>query len=116
MNACHRLTRRILIAGGAAVMATGVSSILVRAQDLATTPSMRGDSNNYRPSAPNADRIGGAGFWMTGTVLRAGDGSPLADQRIQIGHTTDGHERDPIYIYMAAGLAGGDCVGPAVFW
>ena len=33
---------------------------------------------------------------MTGTVRRAGDGAPLAGQRIQIwAHTTEGHERDP---------------------
>jgi hypothetical protein len=42
------------------------------------------------------DRIGGGGFLMTGTVRRAGDGAPLAGQRIQIwAHTTEGHERDP---------------------
>ena len=40
-------------------------------------------------------RIGGGGFWMSGTVRRAGDGAPLAGQRIQIwAHTTEGHERD----------------------
>lgn len=33
---------------------------------------------------------------MTGSVRRAGDGAPLAGQRIQIwAHTTEGHERDP---------------------
>ncbi len=33
---------------------------------------------------------------MTGTVRRAGDGAPLAGQRIQVwAHTTEGHERDP---------------------
>lgn len=33
---------------------------------------------------------------MSGTVRRAGDGAPLAGQRIQIwAHTTEGHERDP---------------------
>jgi hypothetical protein len=33
---------------------------------------------------------------MTGTVRRAGDGAPLAGQRIQIwAHTTEGQERDP---------------------
>ena len=32
---------------------------------------------------------------MSGTVRRAGDGAPLAGQRIQIwAHTTEGHERD----------------------
>lgn len=57
---------------------------------------MRGRANNYRPGAPIVYRIGSGGFWMTGTVRRAGDGAPLAGQRIQIwAHTTEGHERDP---------------------
>ena len=56
---------------------------------------MRGGANNYRPGAPIVDRIGGGGFMMSGTVRRAGDGAPLAGQRIQIwAHTTEGHERD----------------------
>ncbi|WP_193171816.1 peptidase associated/transthyretin-like domain-containing protein [Nisaea nitritireducens] len=91
-------TRRTLIAAGGAVAATWVSGRLVpaRAQGLAATPSMRGGSNNYIPNAPIVDRIGGGGFWMTGTVRRAGDGVPLAGQRIQIwAHTTEGYERDP---------------------
>uniref|UniRef100_UPI0035C7DB33 twin-arginine translocation pathway signal n=1 Tax=Citreimonas sp. TaxID=3036715 RepID=UPI0035C7DB33 len=50
---------------------------------------------NYRPGAPIVERIGSGGFWMTGTVRRAGDGAPLPGQRIQIwAHTTEGHERD----------------------
>ncbi len=92
------LTRRTLLAAGGAVVMTGVSGLLAsaRGQGLAPTPSMRGGSNNYRPGAPIVDRIGGGGFWMTGTVRRAGDGAPLAGQRIQIwAHTTEGHERDP---------------------
>jgi hypothetical protein len=57
---------------------------------------MRGGANNYRPGAPIVDRIGNGGFWMTGSVRRAGDGAPLAGTRIQIwAHTTEGHERDP---------------------
>ncbi|KIN63518.1 Twin-arginine translocation pathway signal sequence domain protein [Sulfitobacter noctilucicola] len=57
---------------------------------------MRGGANNYRPGAPVVEKIGGGGFWMTGSVRRAGDGAPLAGQRIQIwAHTTEGHERDP---------------------
>ncbi len=91
-------TRRNLLAAGGAVAVAGMSGLLVpaRAQDLAPTRSMRGGSNNYRPGAPIVDRIGGGGFWMTGTVRRAGDGAPLAGQRIQIwAHTTEGHERDP---------------------
>ncbi|MGI9414904.1 MAG: twin-arginine translocation pathway signal [Hyphomicrobiales bacterium] len=92
------LTRRTLLATGAAVAATGLCGLLVpaRAQGLAPTLSMRGGSNNYRPGAHIVERIGGGGFWMTGTVRRAGDGAPLAGQRIQIwAHTTEGHERDP---------------------
>lgn len=93
-----RLTRRSFIASSGAAIATGVSGNLVdsHAQGLAATPSMRGGSNNYRPGAPIVDQIGGGGFWMTGTVRRASDGAPLANQRIQIwAHTTEGHERDP---------------------
>lgn len=91
-------TRRTLLAVAGAVVATGASGLLVsaRAQGVAATQSMRGGANNYRPGAPIVDRIGGGGFWMTGTVRRAGDGAPLAGQRIQIwAHTTEGNERDP---------------------
>jgi protocatechuate 3,4-dioxygenase beta subunit len=57
---------------------------------------MRGGSNNYLSGAPIVDKIGGGGFWMTGTVRLAGTGAPLAGQRIQVwAHTTEGHERDP---------------------
>lgn len=85
--------RTILTAG-----AVGASSVIVptQANGIAPTSSMRGGSNNYLSDAPIVDRIGGGGFWMTGTVRRAGDGSLLAGQRIQIwAHTTEGHERDP---------------------
>lgn len=86
--------RTLLIAASAAVV-SGLS-VPARAQGLAPTPSMRGGANNYLPGAPIVDRIGGGGFWMTGSVRRAGDGAPLAGQRIQIwAHTTEGHERDP---------------------
>ena len=48
-----------------------------------------------RQGAPIVERIGGGGFWMTGTVRLAGSGAPLEGQRIQIwAHTTEGHERD----------------------
>ena len=93
----HLLTRRTLLASGGAVAAIGVTGLLVpaNAKGLAATRSMRGGSNNYRAGAPIVDRIGGGGFWMSGTVRRAGDGAPLAGQRIQIwAHTTDGHERE----------------------
>ena len=90
-------TRRTLLAAGTAVLTTGASGLLLpaRAKGVAPTPTMRGGSNNYRPGAPIVDRIGGGGFWMTGTVRRAGDGAPLPGQRIQMwAHTTEGHERD----------------------
>lgn len=93
--------RKFLVSGGAMVGAsllTCASGLLVpaRAQGVAPTPTMRGGSNNYLPGAPIVERIGNGGFWMTGTVRRAGDGAPLAGQRIQIwAHTTEGHERDP---------------------
>ncbi len=87
----NALSRRTVIAGA---VATGLIRPAI-AQTLSPTPSMRGGSNNYRPGAPIVDRIGGGGFWMTGTVRRAGDGAPLPGQRIQIwAHTTEGHERD----------------------
>ena len=95
-------TRRTLLAGCAATagaaLATGASGVLLpaRAQGLAPTPTMRGGSNNYLPGAPLVERIGAGGFWMTGTVRRAGDGAALGGVRIQIwAHTTEGHEREP---------------------
>lgn len=92
------LSRRTFIAAGVAFVATGVSGMFVpaRAKGVAATPSMRGGANNYRAGAPIVDRIGGGGFRMSGTVRRAGDGAPLAGQRIQIwAHTTEGRESDP---------------------
>ncbi|CAN7469207.1 Twin-arginine translocation pathway signal [Acidovorax sp. LjRoot118] len=92
------LSRRKLIAVGGAVLATGVSALLLpaSAQGLAPTRSMSGGSNNYRKGAPIVERIGKGGFWMSGTVRRAGDGAPLAGQRIQIwAHTTEGQEHEP---------------------
>lgn len=93
-----KLSRRSLIKAGSALAATGVSGLLVPAQakGLAPTPTMPGGSNNYFKGAPIVDRIGAGGFWMSGTVRRAGDGAPLAGQRIQIwAHTVEGHEREP---------------------
>ncbi|MFY0612548.1 MAG: Twin-arginine translocation pathway signal [Hyphomicrobiaceae bacterium] len=94
--------RRKLLAAGGSVLATGVfggvSSLVVpaSAKGLAPTPSMRGGANNYQRGAKIVDRIGGGGFWMSGTVRRAGDGAPLPGQRIQIwAHTTEGYESDP---------------------
>lgn len=94
-------TRRAFLATG--VAATGVAWVAgsnglivpARAEGLAPTPSMRGGANNYIPGAPIVSRIGGGGFWMTGTVRRAGDGAPLGGIRIQIwAHTTEGREDD----------------------
>lgn len=93
-----QFTRRKLITATCAAVATVGSGFMApaRAQGLAPTETMRGGSNNYLPGAPIVERIGGGGFWMTGSVRRAGDGAPLAGQRIQIwAHTTEGHERDP---------------------
>jgi protocatechuate 3,4-dioxygenase beta subunit len=89
------LTRRGLIAGAAVTLASGLA-LPAMAQSITPTRTMRGGANNYLPGAPIVERIGGGGFWMTGTVRRAGDGAPLAGQRIQVwAHTTEGHERDP---------------------
>jgi hypothetical protein len=92
------LNRRTLVAAAGSVLAAGVSGLLVPAGavGLAPTPSMSGGSNNYRKGAPIVERIGKGGFWMSGTVRRAGDGAPLAGQRIQIwAHTPEGHEHEP---------------------
>jgi len=95
-------TRRAFVLAGTAsagaFLTTGASGLLrpARAQVVDPTPSMRGGANNYRPGAPVVDRIGGGGFWMTGSVRSAGDGAPLEGIRIQMwAHTTEGHERDP---------------------
>ena len=91
------LNRRSLLAGGGYVMATGGSTLIASAHaaGLEPTPSMAGGSNNYLPGAPVVERICKGGFWMSGTVRRAGDGAPLAGQRIQIwAHTTEGYENE----------------------
>jgi hypothetical protein len=93
-------TRRRFLAAGAALAGTGLITAAgglapALAQGLAATPSMRGGANNYLPGAPVFSRIGGGGFWMTGSVRRAGDGAPLGGIRIQIwAHTTEGREDD----------------------
>ena len=95
--AMFRTTRRSVLVGAGSVAVTGGAGLLspAVAQGLAPTATMRGGSNNYRAGAAIVDRIGGGGFWMSGTVRRAGDGMPLAGQRIQIwAHTVEGHERD----------------------
>ena len=91
------LTRRSFVAAGTGLV-VGASGLVApnQAAALAPTRTMRGGANNYRPGADIVEKIGGGGFWMSGTVRRAGDGAPLAGQRIQIwAHTTEGHERDP---------------------
>ncbi len=95
-------TRRRFLAGSTAVATAAIltqgTGLLVpsRAQGVAPTPTMRGGANNYIPGAAVVERIGGGGFWMTGTVRRAGDGAPLPGIRIQIwAHTTEGRESDP---------------------
>ncbi|WP_299870199.1 twin-arginine translocation pathway signal [uncultured Roseobacter sp.] len=92
----RHLTRRTAISvTGAALLAAPALVRPARAQSLAPTLTMRGGANNYRPGAPIVERIGGGGFWTSGTVRRADDGVPLAGRRIQIwAHTTEGHERD----------------------
>lgn len=92
------MTRRGVLATGFGIAATALTGSVLpaRAAGLSPTVSMRGGSNNYRAGAPIVKRIGGGGFWMTGTVRRASDGAPLPGQRIQVwAHTTEGHERDP---------------------
>lgn len=92
------LNRRTVLAGSSAVAAAGLPGLLVPAQaaGLAPTPTMRGGANNYRAGAPIVDKIGGGGFWMSGTVRQAGDGAALEGVRIQIwAHTTEGYESDP---------------------
>jgi hypothetical protein len=91
------LNRRNLLAGGGCVLATGISGLQpASAQGIAPTRSMSGGSNNYRKGAAIVARIGNGGFWMSGTVRRAGDGAPLGGQRIQIwAHTTEGQEHEP---------------------
>jgi hypothetical protein len=93
------INRRTLLAAGGAVLAAGAASRLIlpaSAQGVAPTASMSGGANNYRKGAAIVERIGKGGFVMSGTVRRAGDGAPLAGQRIQIwAHTTEGQEHEP---------------------
>jgi hypothetical protein len=92
------LDRRMLAVAGGSALAAWIAGLLppARAQGLAPTDSMSGGANNYRKGAPFVERIGKGGFWMSGTVRRAGDGAPLAGQRIQIwAHTTEGQEHEP---------------------
>lgn len=94
------ITRRSFVAAGGSLLASAACGLALApaalGEGLAPTRTMRGGSNNYRPGAPIVERIGKGGFWMTGSVRRAGDGAPLAGQRIQIwAHTVEGYEQDP---------------------
>ena len=89
------VSRRNLLAAGGSVFVAGASGLLLpaQAQGVAPTQSTSGGANNYRKGAPVVERIGKGGFVMSGTVRRAGDGAPLAGQRIQIwAHTVEGRE------------------------
>ncbi|WP_375691666.1 twin-arginine translocation pathway signal [Pseudooceanicola sp. LIPI14-2-Ac024] len=90
--------RSLLVSSGLAAAALALPTGLVsaaRAAGLPPTQSMRGGANNYRPGAPMVERLG-SGFWVTGTVRRAGDGAPIRGARIQIwAATTLGGEREP---------------------
>lgn len=92
------LNRRALLATGGSVLVAASSGLMLPAfaqQGLAPTVSMSGGANNYQKGAPVVQRIGKGGFVMSGTVRRAGDGAPLAGQRIQIwAHTVEGREED----------------------
>lgn len=92
------LDRRRLLAASGALLVTGFPAIIrpAQADGLAPTQTMRGGANNYIKGAPIVERIGKGGFWMSGTVRRAGDGAPLSGQRIQIwAHTVEGYEDQP---------------------
>ena len=97
----HPQNRRVFLLGAASASAA-LSQFpmpgIIRpafASGFSPTQSMRGGANNYRPNAPLVDRLG-SGFWVSGTVRRAGDGVPLEGVRIQIwAATTLGGEREP---------------------
>lgn len=94
----NNFARRALLAVSGSTLVPGIAGLfsLLQAKGIAPTLTMRGGANNYLPGAPIVERIGNGGFWMSGTVRRAGDGMPLVGRRIQIwAHTTEGHERDP---------------------
>jgi hypothetical protein len=92
------LNRRNLLAAGGSVLATGISGLLLpaRAEGLAPTDFDVGRGQQLPQGRGDRGSIGKGGFWMSGTVRRAGDGAPLAGQRIQIwAHTTEGQEHEP---------------------
>ena len=77
----------------------GISGLLlpVRADKALAADRLdvgRGEQLPQGRGGRGSDRKGG--FWMSGTVRRAGDGTPLSGQRIQIwAHTTEGQEHEP---------------------
>lgn len=100
MHAPFYNRRRFLIGAGltGTALGAGLTAGLMspaQAAGLKPTQTMRGGSNNYRPNAPLVERLG-TGFIVSGTVLRAGSGAPVANTRIQIwAATTLGGEREP---------------------
>ena len=74
--------RSFLAAAGALVAGSAAGlSIPASAQTYKATKSMRGGSNNYRAGAEVVERIGGGGFWMTGTVCLLYTSPSPRDQR-----------------------------------
>ncbi|TYC60584.1 twin-arginine translocation pathway signal [Rhodobacterales bacterium] len=99
MSPRFQTRRSFLLAAGAAGLLLAPSplrlTVPAMAKGVEPTPTMRGGSNNYRPGAPLVERLG-SGFWVKGTVRRAGDGAPLSGVRVQIwAATVLGGEREP---------------------
>lgn len=98
MNLPYYNRRSFLVAAGfagAALAQPPFAKFAFAQSGLQPTRTMRGGANNYRPNAPFVERLG-SGFWVSGTVRRAGDGAPLSGVRIQIwAATTLGGEREP---------------------
>ena len=87
--------RSFLITAGLAGAGALQGPVGALASAYQPTQTMRGGANNYRPNAPMVDKLGD-GFFVRGKVLRAGDGAPLRNVRIQIwAATTLGGEREP---------------------
>ena len=89
--------RNLLVAGGS-ILVSGASGLLLpaRADGLAPTESMTGGAFFFCLGVVFVVCFGLGGFWMSGTVRRAGDGAPLAGQRIQLwAHTAEGQEHEP---------------------
>ncbi|MGE3066950.1 MAG: twin-arginine translocation pathway signal [Hyphomicrobiaceae bacterium] len=100
MNLPFYNRRTFLVAAGSAGAALASGPLMglapALAQGLEPTKTMSGGSNNYRPNAPVVERLGAGGFLVSGRVLKASDGTPLKDVRIQIwAATTVGGEPDP---------------------